>query len=551
MHHLLLGIDPMPARLGAVRARDGPAVRARRASSACPRTPGARVYVLPCIAGHVGADTAGVILAEAPHRADRTCACVVDVGTNAEIVLGNRDRLLAASSPTGPAFEGAQISAGQRAAPGAIERVRIDRETLEPRFRVIGVDAWSDDPGFAERRRRAPASPASAARASSRSSPSCSSPASSPPTARSTGRWPRARRASSPTGGRSRYVLHDGRRPPHRRSPRTTSARSSSPRPRCTPASRLLMDHAGRRDGRRRPARRRVRQPDRPAPRDGPRARPRLRPRPRPGGRQRRRDRCADRAAVRGAARREIERVVREVEKIETAVEPRFQAHFVDAMAFPHRTAPSTAPVAGRRAAARRRRARRPDGADPRRRDGRPREPPSRSRGRSAPRGGPMTDDGAAPPDRRPGGTRRRARARTRTSSASPFLTRTLKPVRGPRRGGPRRSSSTTPTRSSRRSGIEFRGDPEALAAAAATPAPTSRASACASRAGCAARSSRRRRRGSSPSTPATPSEPSSIGDPYTVLAPELRLAVRARPRQRPPLRDARGLPELREARPT
>ena len=73
---------------------------------------------------------------------------IVDVGTNAEIVLGNRDRLLAASSPTGPAFEGAQISCGQRAAPGAIERVRIDEQTLEPRFTVIGDDRWSDEPGF-------------------------------------------------------------------------------------------------------------------------------------------------------------------------------------------------------------------------------------------------------------------------------------------------------------------------------------------------------------------------------------------------------------------
>ncbi|MCB1755163.1 MAG: ATP-binding protein, partial [Gammaproteobacteria bacterium] len=72
------------------------------------------------------------------------------VGTNAEIVLGNRDRLLAASSPTGPAFEGAQISCGQRAASGAIERVRIDRQTFEPRFRVIGCELWSDEPGFAE-----------------------------------------------------------------------------------------------------------------------------------------------------------------------------------------------------------------------------------------------------------------------------------------------------------------------------------------------------------------------------------------------------------------
>jgi uncharacterized 2Fe-2S/4Fe-4S cluster protein (DUF4445 family) len=75
---------------------------------------------------------------------------IVDVGTNAEIVLGNRKRILAASSPTGPAFEGAEISSGQRAAPGAIERVRIDPETLEPKFRVIGADKWSDDPGFEE-----------------------------------------------------------------------------------------------------------------------------------------------------------------------------------------------------------------------------------------------------------------------------------------------------------------------------------------------------------------------------------------------------------------
>src|SRR4029079_97768 len=111
--------------------------------------PGARVYVLPCIAGHVGADTAGVIVAEAPHESD-VVELDVDVGTNAEIVLGNKHFLLAASSPTGPAFEGAQISSGQRAGPGAIERVRIDRAPLEPRFRVIGSELWSDDPGFAE-----------------------------------------------------------------------------------------------------------------------------------------------------------------------------------------------------------------------------------------------------------------------------------------------------------------------------------------------------------------------------------------------------------------
>jgi uncharacterized 2Fe-2S/4Fe-4S cluster protein (DUF4445 family) len=108
---------------------------------------GARAYIFPCIAGHVGADTAAMLLAEAPWEAD-DMTLLVDVGTNAEIVLGNSKRLLAASSPTGPAFEGAQISCGQRAAPGAIDRVRIDRETLEPRFHIIGCELWSDDPGF-------------------------------------------------------------------------------------------------------------------------------------------------------------------------------------------------------------------------------------------------------------------------------------------------------------------------------------------------------------------------------------------------------------------
>jgi len=100
------------------------------------------------VAGHVGADTAGVILSEQPQGLDEI-TLLVDVGTNAEIVLGNSERLLACSSPTGPAFEGAQISGGQRAAPGAIERVRIDPETLEPRFSVIGSEVWSNEPTFA------------------------------------------------------------------------------------------------------------------------------------------------------------------------------------------------------------------------------------------------------------------------------------------------------------------------------------------------------------------------------------------------------------------
>jgi uncharacterized 2Fe-2S/4Fe-4S cluster protein (DUF4445 family) len=151
MHHLLLGIDPTPLGGAPFALAVDEAVGLPARELGLPVHPGARAYVLPCIAGHVGADAAGVILSEAPHASEEV-TLVVDVGTNAEIVLGNRDRLLAASSPTGPAFEGAQISCGVRAAPGAIERVRIDPETLEPRVRVIDTEAWSDEPGFAEAR---------------------------------------------------------------------------------------------------------------------------------------------------------------------------------------------------------------------------------------------------------------------------------------------------------------------------------------------------------------------------------------------------------------
>ena len=151
MHHLVLGIDPTPLGAAPFPLTVDESVRMPARELGLPVHPGARVYVLPCIAGHVGADSAGVILSEGPHLTDEV-NLIVDVGTNAEIVLGNRSRLLAASSPTGPAFEGAQISSGVRAAPGAIERVRIDPGTLEPRVRVIGTDAWSDEPGFAEAR---------------------------------------------------------------------------------------------------------------------------------------------------------------------------------------------------------------------------------------------------------------------------------------------------------------------------------------------------------------------------------------------------------------
>ena len=148
MHHLVLGIDPTqlgmePFPLVVDRGLD---VLARDLGVAV--CAGAHAYFLPCIAGHVGADTAGVILSQAPHTSSEM-TLVIDVGTNAELVLGSSERLIACSSPTGPAFEGAQISCGQRAAPGAIERVRIDPATLAPRIKVIGSDLWSDDADFA------------------------------------------------------------------------------------------------------------------------------------------------------------------------------------------------------------------------------------------------------------------------------------------------------------------------------------------------------------------------------------------------------------------
>ncbi|MCC0056401.1 MAG: DUF4445 domain-containing protein [Rhodobiaceae bacterium] len=150
MHHLFLGLDPVPLGSAPFALAVSSSLDIEASQIGIEINPGARVYILPCIAGHVGADAAGATLAEGPQNSDEV-TLLVDVGTNAEIVLGNRERIVAASSPTGPAFEGAEISCGQRAAPGAIERVRVDPETLRAKIRVIGIDAWSDEPEFAEK----------------------------------------------------------------------------------------------------------------------------------------------------------------------------------------------------------------------------------------------------------------------------------------------------------------------------------------------------------------------------------------------------------------
>jgi len=141
MHHIFLGIDPR--ELGgapfAPAVKEAVEIKARDLGLHAGR--GAYVYVPPVEAGYVGADNVAAIVAEAPHLADEI-TLLIDVGTNGEIVLGNRQRLLSASSPTGPAFEGAQVRHGMRAAPGAIERVRIDPATLAVQWKVIGRDEW-------------------------------------------------------------------------------------------------------------------------------------------------------------------------------------------------------------------------------------------------------------------------------------------------------------------------------------------------------------------------------------------------------------------------
>ncbi|PYV92656.1 MAG: ferredoxin [Acidobacteria bacterium] len=145
MHHLMLGIDPV--ELGGAPfalAISGPLDLKARDLGLTAVHVAARVHILPCIAGQNGADNMAVLLATAPHEQDQMML-VVDIGTNAEILLGDRQQVLAASSPTGPAFEGAQITHGQRAAPGAIERTRISPENLELKFKVIGREEWIDE----------------------------------------------------------------------------------------------------------------------------------------------------------------------------------------------------------------------------------------------------------------------------------------------------------------------------------------------------------------------------------------------------------------------
>ena len=141
MHHLALGLDPRyVGRAPFAPAASAPLdVKARDLGVAI--NPSGNVHSLPVEAGFVGADNMAVLLAEEPYNGDKI-KLIIDIGTNGEIDLGNKDRLLSTSCATGPALEGAQIAFGMRAAPGAIERVKIDSITYEPRYKVIGQDEW-------------------------------------------------------------------------------------------------------------------------------------------------------------------------------------------------------------------------------------------------------------------------------------------------------------------------------------------------------------------------------------------------------------------------
>ncbi|WP_121633771.1 ASKHA domain-containing protein [Tropicibacter alexandrii] len=340
MHHLLLGIDPVELGQAPFALATSDSMTLTATELGLTAIPGAaQIYVLPCIAGHVGADAAAVALSEEPGKSD-DLALIIDVGTNAEILLGDKSGVLACSSPTGPAFEGAQISSGQRAAPGAIEAIRIDPETKEPRFRVIGCDLWSNEDGFAK------------ATAQTGITGICGSgiieavaemrmaglvdPSGLIGSAQATGT---AR--SIPEGRTHSYVIHDATA---EGGPLITVTQGDIraiqlAKSALYAGARLLMDQrevdqvdrvvlAGAFGAHISPLHAMVLGmiPDVPLDKVT----------------------SAGNAAGTGArialcnvaARREIERVVRQITKVETAIEPKFQEHFVNANAIPHATDP-------------------------------------------------------------------------------------------------------------------------------------------------------------------------------------------------------------------
>ena len=144
MHHILLNLPPKDLGLAPFVPAIHKSVDVKARELGLHINPSGNIHVLPTIASFVGADTSAMIIAEEPHNQDENWL-LIDVGTNAELILGNRKRLVCTSTPTGPALEGAHVEYGMRAAPGAMERIHIDETTLEPKYKVIGVEGWNTD----------------------------------------------------------------------------------------------------------------------------------------------------------------------------------------------------------------------------------------------------------------------------------------------------------------------------------------------------------------------------------------------------------------------
>ena len=144
MHHLLLKISPEYLGLSPFPPVIHRSVDVKARELGLKVHPSANVHVLPVEAGFVGADNVGVLIAEEPYHQD-DMLLIIDIGTNGELVMGNRKRLMSASCATGPAFEGAHIKYGMRAVPGAIERIQIDPQTWNVRFKVVGKDGWNGE----------------------------------------------------------------------------------------------------------------------------------------------------------------------------------------------------------------------------------------------------------------------------------------------------------------------------------------------------------------------------------------------------------------------
>ena len=141
MHHILLQLDPENVGLAPFPPVIHHSLDIKARDLGLNMNPSSYVFILPNEAGFVGADNVGVLIAEEPHKQDEI-QLIIDIGTNGELVLGNKEKLISSSCATGPAFEGAQLAFGMRAAPGAIERVLIDPQTHEVDYKVIGKDAW-------------------------------------------------------------------------------------------------------------------------------------------------------------------------------------------------------------------------------------------------------------------------------------------------------------------------------------------------------------------------------------------------------------------------